>query len=948
MRWRIPVGSPVARRWLAAVLVVGGGVLLTAVAFTTRRRMESQHIEADFRRRSSVLASGFQRLLEGRLDALRSLTSFDAASTYVRRVEFQTFAASIRAGLPSIQALEWAPRVTDEDRPEHERSARIEGHPLFQFTERDPQRELVRASRRPEYFPVYFLEPTDGNEAALGFDLASDAARKAAMEKARDTGRMIATERIGLIQDPGRRRGFLVLVPVYRRELPHQTVAQRRVGLKGFYVGVFRTDEIVNQWRSTMPSDGIAFVLKARGEGGDDTILHAREESSPARRPWPIDEKTFELAGSTWTLQFQPAAGYLARQKQGGGWGTLTAGLAFVALLGALLAGSAIHTEKIERAGRELEEALAQMRLSRTEADLLDGVMQKINVGVGLDQILDYVFDSFDAIIPYDRIGWAAIERDGHVASRWSRSKCGSPSDTPDQGVRLAGSSLGLVAASGTPRVIDDLDSYVHEYPDSVSTPLVVAHGMRSNLACPLLVSGKAVGFLFFSSTRSHAYQPEHVQTYMRIANKLALTVHKGRLYDEVGDELHDSEKRFELAVRGTDAGVWDWDLLAGRVYFSPRWKSMLGYAAGEIGDRFEEWERLVHREDRDRALATLRDYLEGRSSVYELEHRLRHKDGTYRWIVARGALVNDGFGRPNRMVGWHIDVTGRKLAEESLRETRSQLLAAQRIQEQLLPKAPPDVPGFDIAGACYPASFTAGDYFDYLRMGDGSVVLVVADVMGHGFGPALLAASVQAYLRSVEGTTVGIAHMAASLNRLLLRATEDGRFVTLILARLDPEAMTVHYVNAGHPSGYVIDDSGAVKAVLDSSTFPLGLDSETPFVAQGPVPLARGDLLLLMTDGIAETRSPQEEQFGTRRVLDLVGANRARSAHDLIVVLREAATGHSKRIELLDDLTAVVVKFQKSPCAAGGPGVGAGAGGPLRDLAGVDLRREGEVFDAR
>jgi phosphoserine phosphatase len=270
-------------------------------------------------------------------------------------------------------------------------------------------------------------------------------------------------------------------------------------------------------------------------------------------------------------------------------------------------------------------------------------------------------------------------------------------------------------------------------------------------------------------------------------------------------------------------------------------------------------------------------------------------------------------------MVGSHIDVTDRRVAEQSLRETRVDLLAAQKIQEHLLPKAPPAVAGLDIAGACYPANFTAGDYFDYLTMADGSLVLVIADVMGHGFGPALLAATLQAYLRSVEGTGLGIELMAASLNHLLLRATVDGRFVTAILARLDPQALTIHYVNAGHPSGFVMDDSGAVKAVLESSSIPLGLDPETTFVASGPVSLAGGDLLLLMTDGIAEALSPDHTQFGTQRTLELVRANRAASAHEVIVALREAAGAYSERIGLLDDLTAVVLKVNKVPCGAAG-----------------------------
>jgi len=920
MFWRVLGALGLIRRRLPAILVVGTGLLLTAVAFLAMRRAEYERFEADFKRQSTGLATGLQRLLEDRLATLRSLASLDAASARVERDEFRTFAGSIRTDVQGIQALEWAPRVADADRSGYEEAARREQHPLFRFTERSPARELVPASRRHEYFPVYFLEPSRGNEAALGFDLASDGTRKAAMENARDTGRVIATDLIGLVQDQGRPRGFLVLMPVYRTEQRRQSVTERRANLKGFYVAVLRTDEIIDEWRSRTPVDATAFVLSAGGDAGDDTVLYTSGEWNPYGTRRPVDVKTFELGGRVWSIQFHPSASYLAGRQRGHAWIALLAGLVFVALLGSLLTLSAVHTGRIERAGRELEESLSRMRLASKEADLLDGVMQKINVGVGVGQILDYVFESFDAIIPFDRIGWAVIEHDGRVVSRWSRSKSQSRTVTPDFSVQMAASSLRLVVESGTPRVIHDVGEYLLTHPNSDSTGLMVAEGMRSYLTCPLIAMGKAVGFLFFSSARRDTYQPEHVQTFKRIANQLSLTVQKGRLYDEVGVELHKSEERFALAVRGTDAGVWDWDMLTGRVYFSTRWKSMLGYAEDEIEGRFEEWERLLHPEERGRAGAAIRDHLEGRSSVYELEHRLRHKDGTYRWIVARGATVKDVHGKPYRMVGLHIDVTDRKLTEDSLRETRAHLLAAQKIQEHLLPKAPPTIPGFDIAGACYAANFTAGDYFDYLTMEDGSLVLVVADVMGHGFGPAILAATVQAYLRSVEGTSLGIEHMAASLNRLLSRATEDGRFVTLILARLDLEALTIHYVNAGHPSGYVIDDSGAVKAVLDSTTFPLGLGPDTTFVPNGPVPLADGDLLLLMTDGIAETRSPQEGQFGTRRALDLVIANRARPAHDVIVVLRQAVTGYSQRIGLLDDVTAVVVKVQKATCVTGQP----------------------------
>jgi PAS domain S-box-containing protein len=146
---------------------------------------------------------------------------------------------------------------------------------------------------------------------------------------------------------------------------------------------------------------------------------------------------------------------------------------------------------------------------------------------------------------------------------------------------------------------------------------------------------------------------------------------------------LAESEERFQLAVRGTDAGIWDWDLRTDKVYFSPRWKSMLGYAEEEIGDDYTEWERRVHPDDLPRALEAIRAYRSGETNQYELEHRLRHKDGTYRWILARGTLVRDAQGVPYRMVGSHIDVTGRRLAEERLKTTAEALEQSNRDLEQ-------------------------------------------------------------------------------------------------------------------------------------------------------------------------------------------------------------------------------------------------------------------------
>ena len=129
------------------------------------------------------------------------------------------------------------------------------------------------------------------------------------------------------------------------------------------------------------------------------------------------------------------------------------------------------------------------------------------------------------------------------------------------------------------------------------------------------------------------------------------------------------SQRRFDLVMRGTNDGIWDWDVGTGEVYFSPRWKSMIGYGELEIEGRFEEWEKRLHPDDREHALETLNAYMEGKSATYELEHRLQCKDGSYRWILARGVLLRDEAGHPFRMAGSHLDLTERKRAEVELKK---------------------------------------------------------------------------------------------------------------------------------------------------------------------------------------------------------------------------------------------------------------------------------------
>lgn len=133
-------------------------------------------------------------------------------------------------------------------------------------------------------------------------------------------------------------------------------------------------------------------------------------------------------------------------------------------------------------------------------------------------------------------------------------------------------------------------------------------------------------------------------------------------------EALRKSEERYEVAIRGSNDGLWDWDLTTNEVYLSPRWKEMLGYEDHELANRVEEWERMVHPDDVERKNLVLKEYLSGLRENYEIEHRLLHRSGSYRWILARGASVRGPEGELVRMAGSHTDITERKLLEEKLR----------------------------------------------------------------------------------------------------------------------------------------------------------------------------------------------------------------------------------------------------------------------------------------
>ena len=251
-----------------------------------------------------------------------------------------------------------------------------------------------------------------------------------------------------------------------------------------------------------------------------------------------------------------------------------------------------------------------------------------------------------------------------------------------------------------------------------------------------------------------------------------------------------------------------------------------------------------------------------------------------------------------------------RRLAERALLAQEEEFRLAREIQQRLFPSGPPTLPEFDIAGASLPAAATGGDYFDFISTRSGELFVVVGDVTGHGVGPALLMADARAYLRALAVSDQRFEDILARVRTLMIEDLGLDHFITLFFAKLDPATGLWTYINAGHPPGYVLAPDGTVKAEMMPGTAALGIDrEETPLKANELV-LEKGDLLLLISDGIPEARNRAGEEFGEERVLDLVRRERNRTSAEIIQVLMEEARAFCKPDPLQDDMTAVVLKL--------------------------------------
>jgi len=259
-----------------------------------------------------------------------------------------------------------------------------------------------------------------------------------------------------------------------------------------------------------------------------------------------------------------------------------------------------------------------------------------------------------------------------------------------------------------------------------------------------------------------------------------------------------------------------------------------------------------------------------------------------------------------------------RKQVEAALLEAEMQrqverlehdLSVARSIQQSLLPTSMPEIEGFDIAAWNQPADQTGGDYYDWLPLPDGKVLVALGDVTGHGIGSALLAAVCRAYARANFTAATGLMVAMERINASLATDMIEGRFVTFVVALCSPGSSRVELLSAGHGPLFIYFLKEDRFDALDAQGLPLGISPNLMSEAPVNLELDPGDMLVLATDGFYEWANARGEQFGAERLEKTIRASREKPAMEIISTLYQAVIEFSGGTTQADDLTAVVIK---------------------------------------
>jgi sigma-B regulation protein RsbU (phosphoserine phosphatase) len=249
----------------------------------------------------------------------------------------------------------------------------------------------------------------------------------------------------------------------------------------------------------------------------------------------------------------------------------------------------------------------------------------------------------------------------------------------------------------------------------------------------------------------------------------------------------------------------------------------------------------------------------------------------------------------------------------ENLYELQQDLAIARKIQSRLLPPTPA-IPGYDFEIYYQPAGEVGGDFYDFIPMAGGRIGFLVADASGKGLAGALLMVEARAMIRAMALMTMSPREILTSVNRVLLRDLEKGRFVSAFFALLDPQKRTLTMANAGHTPLLLCRDVGKVIVPVQGKGLVLGVVQEDKFskaLTEERLDLFPGDRFILYSDGVSELMNPVSEEFGMERLETWLRVNSHLWSEDAVKSLTEALELHRAGQQQSDDITILTCRVE-------------------------------------
>jgi len=247
------------------------------------------------------------------------------------------------------------------------------------------------------------------------------------------------------------------------------------------------------------------------------------------------------------------------------------------------------------------------------------------------------------------------------------------------------------------------------------------------------------------------------------------------------------------------------------------------------------------------------------------------------------------------------------EVAEKQRDELAREIQLAAEVQQSILPRSIPAVPGFEFAARMYPAKIVAGDYHGFIELPEGQIRLVIADVSGKGVAAGLLMPSIEVALRIDAPRSPGTDDLLRSFNKVVCQITGGNRFISLFYGKLCPRSRSLEYTNAGHNPPLLIRD-GPGPIALDKGGPVLGVLLDADY-ERAKIDLHRGEVLVLYTDGVVEAENPAGEQYSTQRLVGIVSSHLQQSPAELIETIYTSVSDFRETTVLADDLTLVVLK---------------------------------------